>query len=175
MKDVSILRKYDILAYLASVIVLLLVVFMRKIKLDFGIDFSFLPPVHSSLNALAAVLLVLALRSIKRKDVVAHKRYIIGALICSILFLTSYVLYHITTPDTKFCREGWIRYVYFFILITHVILAGVILPFILLTFNRGFFGFVEKHKRLARWVYPLWLYVAVSGPIVYLMLRPCYG
>jgi len=92
----------------------------------------------------------------------------------SALFLICYVVYHFTTPETPYCGEGNIRYLYFFLLITHILLAGGILPFILLTFNRGWLGIVDRHRKMARWVFPLWLYVAISGPVIYLMLKPCY-
>ncbi len=162
------------LAYIVSAAVLLLVGLMRQVKIDLGIDFSFLPPIHASLNALAAVILVFAYYFIRKKNVVAHRRSIYAAMVCSGLFLVSYVLYHFTTPETRFGGTGFIRTLYFFILITHVVLAAVILPFILLTFNRAYTAQYERHRKMARWVFPLWLYVAITGPICYLMLRPYY-
>ena len=92
----------------------------------------------------------------------------------SLLFLLSYVAYHTTTEETKYCAEGAIRYVYFFLLITHVVLAGIIFPFILFTFVRAVTGQFDRHKKLAKYVYPLWLYVAITGPVLFLMLMPCY-
>jgi putative membrane protein len=167
-------RKLNTVAYIVSGVVLLLVGLMRRVKIDLGMDFSFLPPVHATLNALTAVILIAALYFIKQKNMVAHRNAIYAALVCSALFLVSYVLYHFTTPETKFGGVGTIRYVYFFILITHIVLAAAILPFILLTFNRAFTGQYARHKRMARWVFPLWLYVAITGPICYLMLKPYY-
>ena len=169
------LKRLDYIAYAVSVVVIVLVVLMRRVKIDLGFDFSFLPPLHASLNAITAILLVLAFLQIKKKKIEVHKKLMITAMITSVLFLISYVLYHFTTEETRFCKEGSIRYVYFFLLITHVILAGIILPFILITFNRGFLMVVEKHRKLAKWVYPLWLYVAITGPVLYLMLMPCYN
>jgi putative membrane protein len=168
-------KRLNILAYAVSAAVLFLVVLMRRVKLDLGVDFTFLPPLHASLNALTAVILVYALWAIKRKDIQAHRRAIYAAMVCSVLFLLSYVLYHFTTPETRYGGEGWLRYVYFFLLITHIALAAVTLPFILLTFIRAYTGQFERHKKMSRWVFPLWLYVAVTGPICYLMLRPYYG
>lgn len=169
------LRKMDWVAYGLSVVVILLVILMRMPeKQNFGLDFSWLPPFYSSLNAIVAVCLIAALYFIKQKDVTKHKYSMITALALSSLFLLCYVVYHFTTPETKFCGEGNIRLIYFFLLITHIILAGVILPFILLTFNRGILMQIARHKAFARWVYPLWLYVAITGPLVYLMLKPCY-
>ncbi|MCS7035881.1 MAG: DUF420 domain-containing protein [Saprospiraceae bacterium] len=168
-------KRMNLLAYVVSAAVLFLVVLMRRIKLDLGVDFSFLPPFHASLNALTAVVLLAALWFIKQKNVQAHRRAIYIAMACSVLFLLSYVLYHFTTPETRYGGEGALRFVYFFLLITHVVLAAAILPFILLTFNRAYTGQFERHKRMARWVFPIWLYVAITGPICYLMLRPYYG
>ena len=172
--NLALARKLNIAAWIVTVAVLGLVVGMRYIKLDLGIDFSFLPPFHATLNALAAVTLIYAFLKIKRKEVTAHKRAMLAALGISTLFLLSYVLYHITTDATTYGGEGAIRYVYFFFLITHVVLAAAIFPFILFTFIRSFTNQIEKHRRMARWVFPLWLYVAITGPICYLMLMPYY-
>lgn len=167
-------KKLNILAVVVSIAVLALVVLMRQYKIETNLDFSFLPPIHSALNALAAVALMFALYFIKNKNVQAHRNSIYAALIFSALFLLSYVVYHFTTEETKFGGEGTIRYIYFFLLITHVVLAALILPFIFMTFNRAFTNQFDRHKKIARWVYPLWLYVAITGPICYLMLRPYY-
>ena len=167
-------KKLNRLAYLVSFVVLLLVGMMRRVKIETDIDFSFLPPIHASLNALAAVILVLALYYIKKGEVEKHRQAIYAALLCSGLFLLSYVLYHFTTPETKYGGEGIMRTVYFFFLITHVVLAAVILPFILLTFTRAYTNQFERHKKMARWVFPIWLYVAITGPVCYLMLQPYY-
>ncbi len=167
-------KRLNTIAYIVSFVVLLLVGMMRRVKIDLGVDFSFLPPVHASLNALCAVILLFAFYYIKNGQVEKHRRAIYGAMLCSALFLVSYVLYHFTTPETRYGGQGILRAVYFILLITHVVLAAVILPFILLTFTRAYTMQYERHKKMARWVFPLWLYVAVSGPICYLMLRPYY-
>jgi putative membrane protein len=167
------IKRLNTAAVIVSVIVLLLVAAMRRIKLDVGIDFSFLPAIYSLSNLGAAICLILGLYFIKNKDIANHKRMVTTALIMSFLFLLMYVVYHITTPETKYCGEGSIRTVYFFLLITHVVLAAVSFPFILFTYIRGFTMQVEKHRRMARWVYWVWLYVAITGPVIYIMLRPC--
>jgi len=173
-ENLALAKKLNIAASIVSAVVLLLVVFMRKIHFETGIDFSFLPPFHATLNGLAAIALMFSFYFIKNKNVKAHQRANELALLLSTLFLLSYVVYHTTTEATSFGGEGTIRYVYFFLLITHVILAAVILPFILFTFIRAFTGQIDKHRRMAKWVYPLWLYVAITGPVCYLMLRPYY-
>jgi putative membrane protein len=182
-------KRLNIAAYIVSAVVLLIVGAMRSLpKLNLGIDFSFLPPVHAVLNGTAAISLLFALYFIKQKNVMAHRRMIYAALGCSALFLLCYVLYHSTTPEIKYgdsdhsgvvdaaeiAAVGGMRIVYLIVLLTHITLAGLILPFILLTFNRAFTNQFDRHKKMARWVYPLWLYVAVTGPVCYLMLKPYY-
>lgn len=188
LPDIQLEKRLNRVAYALSAVVLLLVGLMRRIRLDLGIDFSFLPPVHSALNALAAVFLVIAYYHIRRGAIEQHRRAIYAALACSALFLLSYVLYHITTAEIRFgdadhdgmvsaaekAAVGIWRTIYLVLLLTHIVLAGAILPFILLTFNRAFTGQYARHRRMARWVFPLWLYVAVTGPICYLLLRPYY-
>lgn len=182
-------KRLNIAAYIVSAVVLLLVTAMRNFpKLDLGVDFGFLPPVHAVLNGTAAVCLIFALYYIKQKNVLAHRRMIYAALACSALFLLCYVLYHSTTAEIKFgdsdhnglvdaaeiAAVGGMRGLYLIILITHITLAALILPFILLTFNRAFTNQFDRHKKMARWVYPIWLYVAITGPVCYLMLQPYY-
>jgi len=168
-------KNLDRLSYFLSAAVLLLVGLMRRVKIDVGIDFSFLPPVHASFNVVVAICLIVALIQIKKGNIKAHKNAIFGAMIFSALFLLSYVAYHFTVEETRYCFEGATRTVYFIMLISHIILAAVSLPFILLTFSRGISFSIPAHRRMARIVYPIWLYVAISGPLCYLMLRPCYG
>lgn len=168
-------KKLDKVAYVLSVVVIAIVIAMRPAeRVKVNIDLSFLPAFHAIVNTLAAIFLIAALYFIKQKRITAHRNMIYGAMICSFFFLLSYVVYHFTNEETKFEGEGFIRTVYFFILVTHIILAGASLPFILLTFSRGISFMTEKHKKMARWVYPIWLYVMLTGPIVYLMLRPYY-
>ena len=159
-------KKLNRVAYVLSAVVLLIVGGMRQIKIDTDIDFGFLPPLHASLNALTAIILIFAFIKVKNGQIDAHKKAMTLALVTSAMFLTSYVIYHITTPETRFGGDGIIKTIYFILLISHVILAAVTLPFILFTFIRGYTGQITKHKRMARWLYPLWLYVAISGPIL---------
>lgn len=169
-------RKLKIVAWILTVAVLGLVAVMRQIKLPLpeGVELGFLPAVHATLNTIVAILLVVALVMIKQKNVAAHRRSISAAMICSIVFLCCYVAYHITTPETKFGGEGVLRTVYFILLVSHIVLAAVSFPFILFTWIYGFTGQIQKHRSMAKWVFPVWLYVAVTGPICYLMLRPYY-
>jgi len=171
-------RKLSIATWVVTVAVWLLVGAMRtpdKIALPEGINLGFLPMVHACLNSMVALLLIVALVMIKRGNVRLHKLAISGAMICSAAFLCCYVAYHFTTAETKFGGEGAVKAFYILLLISHIVLAAVSLPFILLTWVYGFTNQFKKHRRMARWVFPVWLYVAVTGPVCYLMLRPYYG
>lgn len=168
-------KTLNIIAWVLTVIVLLVVGGMRQIKIDTDISFRWLPAFYSAINLITAICLVFALYYIKRKNAIRHQRMMIAAMILSAIFLLGYVVYHITTPETSYCMEGGIRYIYFFLLISHVVLAAVIFPFILFSFTRAVTGQFERHRKLARIVFPFWFYVAITGPILFLMLRPCYN
>jgi putative membrane protein len=183
-------KRLQVWAWVVTVAVLFLVGLMRQVKIPLpeGVDLSFLPPFHATMNACTAVVLVIALRFIKKGQVKQHRRAIYVAMLLSLLFLLSYVAYHFTTPETLYgdvdhngvltaeekAATGGMRLAYLVLLLSHIILAGVSLPFILFTFIRGFTFQVERHKRMARWVFPVWLYVAITGPICYFMLMPYY-
>ncbi len=171
-------KKLKIGVWVLTVVVWLLVGAMRrpeKFPLPDGVSLSFLPAVHAVLNTLVAVFLIVAVVMIKRQNVRLHKLAVSAAMICSATFLTCYVAYHFTTAETRFGGEGTIKYVYFALLISHIVLAAGSLPFILLTWVYGFTNQFQKHRTMAKWVFPVWLYVAVTGPICYLLLRPYYG
>ena len=129
-----------------------------------------LPALNATLNAVSTALLITGYAFIRRGDRRRHKACMIAALIVSALFLTSYVIYHAQVGSVPFKRTGWIRTAYFAVLIPHVILAAAIVPPILITASRGLSAKSDKHRRIARWTLPLWLYVSVTGVIVYLML-----
>ncbi len=173
--NTALAKKLNRIAYILSAIILIVIGMMRRIKIDTSIDFSFLPPFHATMNAITAVVLIFAVVKIRQKNVRAHQKAMTLAMITSAIFLISYVVYHLTTAETRFGGEGFVRTFYFILLITHVVLAAVTLPFIMFTFIRGFTGQIDRHRKMAKWVFPLWLYVAISGPICYLMLRPYYG
>ena len=137
-------------------------------------DFSQLPRVHAVINGTVAFFLMLSYYFIRNKQIAAHRFCNLTSLVLSAGFLVSYITYHTFTESTRFGGEGLVRGVYYFILLTHIVLAAVILPFILFTFLRAFAGRYEAHRKLARWVFPLWLYVSVTGVIVYVMISPYY-
>lgn len=164
---------YKKLIITLSIVIPIAVAALFRIKIP-GYDFSFLPPIYATLNGITAVLLVLAVISIKNGNRSRHELLNKTSIGLSGLFLVLYVLYHITSEATPFGGEGAIRYIYYFILITHISLSVVVIPFVLFTFSRALAGNFERHKALAKFTFPLWLYVAVSGVIVYLMISPYY-
>lgn len=176
--NVALGKKLDKWAIGISVAVLLLVIALRFIPQlgaeNFPFDIHVLPKLHAILNSLAAVSLIAALYFVKRKNIQMHQKMIYSAMILSAMFLVSYVIYHAVTDPTRFGGEGTIKVIYLILLVTHVILAAAILPFIFFTFIRGYTMQIPAHKRFAKWTFPLWLYVTVTGPICYLMLMPYY-
>ncbi len=172
----KVIKNYNVAAIAICVVVYILVGLMRsETKLDLGFDTTFLPGVIAIINTLVAICLLAALYFVKQKNITAHKQSINIAMILSALFLVCYVLYHFTNVETRYCYEGTKKTMYLIILLSHIVLAGISLPFILFTYIRGLTGQIEKHRKMAKWIYPVWLYVAISGPVVYLMLRPCYS
>ena len=169
-------KKLGIIAWIVSALVLVLVVCMQKIRIPLPEGWSTmgLPPFHAAVNAVVAVLLIVSLVCIKFGKVRLHRATMMAAMGFSIVFLLSYVAYHMTNDPTRFGGEGAARLVYFVLLITHILLAAVSLPFILFTFIAAWTNRFTVHRRMARWVYPMWLYVTVTGPVCYWMLKPYY-
>lgn len=144
-------------------------------RLGFDVEpLTFLPPIYASINGLTAIVLILAVVAIKNKNRKLHERLMKFAITLSVVFLLLYIAYHITSDSTKFGGEGVIAYFYFFILITHVVLSIVIIPFVLITYVRGITNNIERHKKIAKITFPMWLYVATTGVIVYIMISPYY-
>lgn len=158
------------LAAWVSAIIFLVVVLMRRFRIETAYDFGFLPALNAGINSVTAVLLIAARIAIRYRKVHLHKRLMTSALVLSALFLVSYVTYHLTMPETVYSGTGIWRVLYIFVLVTHIVLAAVILPLILFTYIRALEGRTERHRRMARWVFPLWLYVVVTGPLIYVML-----
>ena len=139
------------------------------------ISVSDLPAVNATLNGLAAILLTAGFVAIRRRRVHAHRALMISALIASALFLVSYLFYHYHAGSTRFSGVGWVRPVYFTVLISHTFLATLIVPLVLVTLYRALKADFSRHKRIARWTLPVWLYVSVTGIVVYLMLYHIYA
>jgi uncharacterized membrane protein YozB (DUF420 family) len=134
------------------------------------IDYTVLPTVNATLNGISGIFLLIGYVLIKRRQINAHRNAMLGAFACSSLFLISYVIYHAQAGSRPFTGQGAIRYIYFAILISHVVLAAAILPMAVSTLSRGLRGRYVEHKRIARKTFPAWMYVSVTGVIVYLML-----
>ena len=156
-----------------SIVIPIAVAALIGIKIP-GDDLSFVPPIYASINGITAVLLIIAVVSIRNGKRQVHERIMKVCIGLSALFLIMYILYHMTSESTAFGGEGPIKYVYYFILITHILLSVVVIPFVLFTFVRALSGNFDRHRALAKFTFPLWLYVAVTGVIVYLMISPYY-
>ncbi len=171
-------KKYNKWIIVLSILIPVVVAILFRVKLsDFGFDvqpLTFLPPIYATINGITAILLVWAVLSIKKGNRTLHERLVKTAIVCSVLFLAMYVAYHMTSDSTPYGGEGGLKYVYFFILITHIILSIVVIPFVLITYVRGISGSFARHRKIAKITFPLWLYVAVTGVIVYLMIAPYY-
>nr|WP_315186398.1 DUF420 domain-containing protein [uncultured Flavobacterium sp.] len=178
MKENSIEQKSSSFIIIVSILIPVVVAILFGVKLkDYGFDIeplSFLPPIYATTNAITAVILVAAVIAIKNGNRKLHERLMTTAIALSVAFLVMYVAYHMTSDSTKFGGEGTIRFVYFFILITHIILSIAIIPLVLITYVRALANKFDKHKIIAKITFPIWLYVAVTGVIVYLMISPYY-
>lgn len=161
-----------------SIVVFLAVVVLNKKILPVPEtipDFVYqLPKLNAFINGTCSILLLVSLYMIKQKNIEAHKRLNIFTFILSSLFLVSYITYHWLAQETSFPKDNPMRPLYLVILLSHIVLAALVLPLILLSFHKGLQMQVEKHKKLVRWSYPIWLYVTVTGVVVYLMISPYY-
>ena len=166
-------ESYQKLIVAVSIAIPLLVAVLFGVKVP-GYDFSFLPPIYASVNALTAVLLVTAVIAIKSGNRKLHEALMKSCILLSAAFLVMYVLYHMTSDPTAFGGQGPIRFVYYIVLISHILLSICVIPMVLFTYLRAWLGNFERHKALAKFTFPIWLYVAVTGVIVYLMISPYY-
>ena len=167
-------KKYQVWTWLLSIAIPLVVAVLFTVKIPGVERLGFLPPIYASINALTAVLLVVAVIQIKKGNRKLHERLIKICIILSVLFLGMYVTYHMTSESTSYGGEGVLRSMYFIILISHILLSIVVIPFVLVTYVRAILGNFEMHKKIAKYTFPLWLYVAVTGVVVYLMISPYY-
>jgi putative membrane protein len=171
--------KYNKLIVVLSVAIPLVVALLFGVnlkKLGFNVQpLSFLPPIYAAINGLTAILLVAAVIAIKNRNRKLHENLMKYAIACSVAFLGMYVAYHMTSDSTKFGGEGAIKYLYYFILITHILLSIIIIPLVLTTYVKAWSEQFDKHKKIAKITFPIWLYVAVTGVVVYLMISPYYA
>ena len=172
IKDQS---KFKNLIIAVSIAIPVVVVVLFNIKLPNVAPLNFLPPIYATINGITAILLIGALVAIKNQNRQIHQTLMQLALLCSVLFLGMYVAYHMTSDSTPYGGEGLVRYLYFFILTTHILLSIAVIPIVLFSYLRAWTGDFERHKKLARITFPIWLYVAITGVVVYLMIAPFYS
>ena len=165
-------NKFTPYIWLISIVIPVVVAILFTVRIPNVASLSFLPPIYATVNGITTVILLLALKAIKSKNINLHKNLMKTAIALSLIFLLMYVAYHMTSDSTPYGGEGFIRYVYFFILISHIILSIGIIPMVLFTYVRAFTKQFEDHKKIARYTFPIWLYVAVTGVIVYFMISP---
>ena len=166
--------KYNIYIWIVSIVVPVLVAFLFTVRIPNVEPLSFLPPIYASINGLTAIFLIIALWAIKNKKIVLHEGLMKISIGLSLVFLVMYVAYHMTSESTPYGGEGFMRYIYFFILITHIILSIGVIPMVLITYVRAISKQFANHKKIARYTFPIWLYIAITGVIVYLMISPYY-
>jgi len=168
-------KKYNKWIWILSITIPLVVAILFGVKIPNVEPLTFLPPIYATINGLTAILLLIALWAIKNGKKALHENLMKTAILFSVLFLAMYVAYHMTSDSTKFGGEGTVKYIYYFVLISHILLSIVVIPFVLITYVRALAQSFERHKKIARITFPLWLYVAISGVIVYLMISPYYA
>jgi putative membrane protein len=166
-------KNYNIWIVSLSVAIPAIVALLFSVKIDVKLP-VFLPPIYATINAITALILIIAVWAIKNKKVQLHEKLMKTAIAFSVIFLAMYVAYHMTSESTKFGGEGFIKTVYFIILVSHILLSIAVIPFVLITYVKAITNNITLHKKIARITFPLWLYVAVTGVIVYLMISPYY-
>lgn len=171
-------KSLSLVIYAVSIVICLAVAFLiyfpQALSLGGGLDVSYLPRFHAFLNGSCTLLLVGGYIAVRQKKYNLHKTLMVTCFLLSSIFLVSYVVYHSQAPATKFGGEGIIRPIYYFILLTHIVLAALILPLALFTISRSWRGEFAKHKKIARITLPIWIYVTATGVIVYFMIAPYY-
>ena len=166
-------KDYGIWIKIVSVAIPVVVAILFGVRVDYDLPI-FLPPIYATINAITALLLVLALVAIKAKRIQIHQRLMQSCIVLSLVFLVMYIAYHMTTDPTPFGGEGYMKTLYFFILISHIILSIALIPLVLISYVRAFQKEFPAHKKISKITFPIWLYVASTGVIVYLMIAPYY-
>lgn len=167
-------KKFNTLITIVSVIVPVAVAILFRVKIPNVAPLSFLPPIYAGINGLTAVLLIVAVWAIKSGKRKLHQNIMTTCIGLSLTFLVMYIAYHMTSDSTVFRGEGFMKYVYYFILITHIVLSIAIIPLVLRTYAKAYLEKFEAHRKLAKITFPIWLYVAVTGVVVYIMISPYY-
>ena len=168
-------EKYRLWVLILSISIPVVVALLFLIKIPNVAALNFLPPIYATINATTALVLMVAFIAIKRKNVDLHERLMKTAIGLSVIFLVMYVAYHMTSEPTPYGGSGVLKSIYYFILISHIILSIGIIPLVLITYVRAISNFFAEHKKIARYTFPIWMYVAVTGVIIYLMISPYYA
>lgn len=168
-------RKFNRIITVVSIIIPVVVAVLFGVKIPDVAPLSFLPPIYAAINGLTAVLLLIAVWAIKNGYQKLHQNLMTTNIVLSLLFLVMYIGYHMTSDSTVYGGEGAIRFVYFFILITHIVLSIALIPLVLRTYAKAYLGKFEEHRALAKYTFPIWFYVAITGVVVYLMISPYYA
>ncbi len=175
MKDLTLKEKnFNRWITVVSIVIPVVVAVLFSVKIPNVDRMGFLPPIYATINGFTAILLVAAVMAIKKGNRQLHEKLMTVCIILSLLFLVLYVVYHMTSESTSYGGEGLVRYVYFFILFSHIVLSIAVIPLVLKTYAKAYLGDFEKHRKLAKITFPIWLYVAVTGVVVYMMISPYY-
>ena len=167
-------KKYSKLITVVSILIPVVVAVLFSVRLPNVAPLDFLPPIYASINALTALILVVAYVAIRKKKIKLHESLMKTAIALSLVFLVMYVAYHMTSDPTPFGGGGMVKYIYYFILISHIILSIGIIPMVLITYVRAISKRFVDHKKISVITFPIWLYIAITGVVVYLMIAPYY-
>jgi len=166
-------NKYSFWIKLISIAIPVVVAILFRVRIDYTLP-VFLPPIYATINAITSILLILALVAIKSKKITLHERLMKICIALSLVFLLMYIAYHMTSDPTPFGKEGLIKTVYFFILISHILLSIALIPLVLISYVRAIQKEFSNHRKIAKITFPIWLYVAVTGVLIYIMISPFY-
>ena len=167
-------KKFNKIITVVSIIVPVVVALLFGFKIPDAEPLSFLPPIYASINGLTAIFLIAAVVAIKNGKQKLHQNLMTICIVFSLAFLVMYIAYHMTSESTSFGGEGVVKYIYLFILITHIILSIIIIPLVMKTYAKAYLKQYDAHRKLAKITFPIWLYVAVTGVVVYVMISPYY-
>lgn len=168
-------KKFNRIIAVVSIVIPVVVALLFGVKIPNVKALSFLPPLYATINGITALLLLVAVWAIKNGNRRLHQQLMTTNIILSVLFLVMYIAYHMTSDSTAYGGTGIIRYVYYFILITHIILSIALIPLVLRTFAKAYLNKFDEHRALAKYTFPVWLYVAITGVVVYVMISPYYA
>jgi putative membrane protein len=175
MTKSSLEKTYSIWTWILSIAIPIVVAVLFGVRIPNIEPLSFLPPIYAAINAVTAIVLLLAVYHIRKGNRFLHEVLMKSAIVLSLIFLVMYVAYHMTSDPTSYGGSGFSKYFYYFVLISHILLSITVIPFVLVTYVRAILGKFPQHKKIAKITFPIWLYVAVTGVIVYIMIAPYYA